>query len=68
MRFFADHCVPRSVAESLEDEGHEVVRLQDELPAHASDSVVIETAQQLDALLFSLNGDFADIVRHPPSE
>lgn len=68
MRFFADHCVPRSVAVALEEEGHEVVRLRDELPTDASDPVVIETAQRLDALLLSLNGDFADIVRYPPSE
>ncbi len=68
MRFFADHCVPRSVDVALEEGGHEVVQLRDELPTDASDSVVIETAQRLDALLLSLNGDFADIVRYPPSE
>lgn len=68
MRFFADHCVPRSVATALEEEGYEVIRLRDELPADASDPAVIEAAQRLDALLLSLNGDFADIVRYPPSE
>lgn len=68
MRFFADHCVPRSVATALEEEGHEVVRLRNELPTDASDPVVIETAQQLGAVLLSLNGDFADIVRYPPGE
>lgn len=68
MRFFADHCVPRSVTVALEEEEHEVVRLRDELPTDASDPVVIETAQRLDALLLSLNGDFANIVRYPPSE
>lgn len=37
MRFFADHCVPGSIAAAL------------------------------DAVLLSLNGDFSDIVRYPPS-
>jgi predicted nuclease of predicted toxin-antitoxin system len=31
MRFFADHCVPESVAKALETEGHEVIRLRHQL-------------------------------------
>jgi predicted nuclease of predicted toxin-antitoxin system len=68
MRFFADHCVPRSVNVALAEDEHEVVRLREELPTDASDPDVIETAQRLDAVLLSLNGDSADIVRYPPSE
>ena len=30
--------------------------------------MVLAKAQSLDAILVSLNGDFADIVRYPPTE
>jgi hypothetical protein len=38
------------------------------LAADAPDPGVIEQAQRLDAVLLSLNGDFSDIVRYPPSQ
>jgi predicted nuclease of predicted toxin-antitoxin system len=68
MRFFADHCVPESVAEALESKGHEVLRLRNQMATDAPDPDVIEQAQRLDAVLLSLNGDFSDIVRYPPSK
>ena len=68
LRFFADHCVPHSVIQSLRDAGHEMFPLGDHLPVESPDSAVIEKAQQLDAILISLNGDFADIVAYPPDE
>ena len=68
MRFFADHCVSNSVVQSLRNAGHEVVRLRDQLPVESEDSIVIAKAQELDAVLVSLNGDFADIVAFPPSK
>jgi hypothetical protein len=67
MRFFTDHCVPESVAEALESKGHEVLRLRNQMATDAPDPDVIEKAQVLDAVLLSLNGDFSDIVRYPPS-
>jgi len=67
MRLFADHCVPESVARGLEAGGHDVFRLRDHLRTDAPDPEVIEKAQELDAVLLSLNGDFSDIVRYPPS-
>ncbi len=66
LRFFADHCVPNSVVTQLATAGHEVFKLQDHLPPDSPDPVVIATAQTLDAVLLSLNGDFADIVSYPP--
>jgi predicted nuclease of predicted toxin-antitoxin system len=63
MRFFADHCVPESVAEALESKGHEVLRLRNQMATDAPDP-----AQMFDAVLLSLNGDFSDIVRYPPSK
>lgn len=68
MRFFADQCVPRSIGETLDSEGHEVIRLSARLPVDAEDSAVIEEAQKIGAILLSLNGDFADLLRYPPEE
>ncbi|MBI4965144.1 MAG: DUF5615 family PIN-like protein [Desulfomonile tiedjei] len=67
LRFFADHCVPNSVLRALRDGGHEVFILKEHLPQDASDSTVIARVQELNAILVSLNGDFADIVTYPPS-
>lgn len=68
MRFFADHCVPESIAAALEADGHEVLRLRKQMATDAPDPDVLEKAQILDAVLLSLNGDFSDIVRYPPSK
>ena len=40
--------------------------LEDLLPVDSSDAVVIAKAQEVNAILLSLNGDFADIVTYPP--
>jgi predicted nuclease of predicted toxin-antitoxin system len=67
LKFFADHCVPGSVIQILRDAGYAVLRLRDYIPADSSDHLVISKAQELDAILLSLNGDFADIVSYPPA-
>jgi predicted nuclease of predicted toxin-antitoxin system len=67
-RFFADHCVSNAIMQTLRAGGHEVVRLREQLPVESTDAVVITKAQQLDAILLSLNGDFADIVTYPPAD
>ena len=67
LRFFADHCIANSVIQELQNAGHEVLRLKDHLPIESSDSVVIATAQKLNSILLSLNGDFTDILNYPPS-
>jgi predicted nuclease of predicted toxin-antitoxin system len=68
LRFFADQCISNSIIEILLDAGHEVLLLRDHIPADSPDSVVISKAQELDAILISLNGDFADIVMYPPEK
>ena len=68
LRFFADQCVSNSIIDTLRDAGHEVLRLKDHIPIDSTDTVVISKAQNLDAILISLNGDFADIVAYPPKE
>ena len=68
LRFFADHCVSNSVVQTLRDAGHEVFRLRDYILRDSPDPVVISKAQELDAILLSLNGDFADILTYPPAK
>ena len=67
LRFFADHCVSKFITASLQGAGHQVLRLKDEMTAESPDSAVIVKAQELDAILLSLDGDFADIVVYPPA-
>ncbi len=61
LRFFADHCIPNSVIKGLLDGGHEVLRLRDYIPIESPDPIVIATAQELDSILISLNGDFTPL-------
>ena len=68
LRFLADHCVPNSVMKAIREAGHEVVRLGDCLPVNSADPEVIAKAQEIDSILISLNGDFADIVVYPPAD
>ena len=67
LRFFADHCVSNSVIAGLRNAGHEVFPLKEHIPPDSDDPVVLAKAQELGAVLISLNGDFADIVAYPPS-
>lgn len=66
LRFFSDQCVPSEIADILRRHGHQVTLLREVLPIRSLDPVVIAKAQELDAILLSLNGDFADIVAYPP--
>ena len=67
LRFFTDHCVPNAVIQTLYAAGHEVLILKEHIPRDSDDPIVIAKAQELEAILVSLNGDFADIVTYPPS-
>jgi len=66
LRFLADHCVSNTIVRTLRDATHEVVRLKDVLPVESPDTIVIAKALEIDAILLSMNGDFADIVTYPP--
>jgi predicted nuclease of predicted toxin-antitoxin system len=66
LRFLADHCISNTIIRGLRDAAHEVVRLWDVLPVESPDMIVIAKAQEIDAILLSMNGDFADIVTYPP--
>ena len=47
--------------------GHSVFLLRDHIAKDSEDGAVVTKAQELDAILVSLNGDFSDIVTFPPS-
>ena len=68
MKFFADHCVQERICEGLEKAGHEVQRLKNHLIQDAKDPEVLGKAQELGAVLISVNGDFSQIVEYPPSQ
>lgn len=68
LRFLADHCISNLTVQNLKDSKHDVVRLRDVLPVESPDQVVIAKAQEIDSILLSLNGDFADIVTYPPKK
>lgn len=67
LRFFADQCIPNSIVQILRDAGYDVLLLRDYIPIESPDSLVISKAQELDAILLSVNGDFADILTYPPA-
>ncbi len=67
LKLFIDHCVPNSIIQILRDADHEVLLLRDYIPIDSPDSIVITKAQELGAILVSVNGDFADIVTYPPA-
>ena len=66
LRFFSDQCVPAEISNTLRQHGHQVTLLREVLPIRSLDPAVIAKAQELGAVLLSLNGDFADIVAYPP--
>ena len=68
LTFFVDQCVPYQVAKRLIESGHDVFILKEHIAQDSPDPVVIATAQNLNAILLSLNGDFSDIVTYPPSQ
>ena len=68
LAFFLDQCVPAPVGRGFRDAGYTVIQLADYIPVDSPDRTVIAKAQELDAILVSLNGDFADIVAYPPGQ
>ena len=67
LRLFSDQCVPTEITGTLRRHGCQVTLLREVLPVRSPDPVVIAKAQEMGAVLISLNGDFADIVAYPPA-
>jgi predicted nuclease of predicted toxin-antitoxin system len=66
LKLLADHCISREIIDAIRKMGHDVVRLKDVLSPDSPDAVVIAKAKEIDSVLISLNGDFADIITYPP--
>ncbi len=65
MRFFVDQCVPESAARSLEQRGHEMIRLRERIAPDSPDNLVAAISQSNDAILVTMDGDFKSIAsRH----
>lgn len=67
LRFFLDQCVPYAVMEMLQNAGYKLAMVKDHIPIDSPDPIVIAQAQALNAILLTLNGDFADIINYPPA-
>jgi len=61
-----DQCVPYDFVAALRSWQHEALVLKEHLPIRSPDPHVITKAQELDSILFSMNGDFSDISAFPP--
>lgn len=68
LKLFVAQCLPQSMVDLLRETGHEVLLFHNYLPFDSSDEAAIAKAQELEAILVSLNGDFADIVTYPPTK
>jgi predicted nuclease of predicted toxin-antitoxin system len=66
LRLLADHCISREIIDAIREMGHDVVRLKEVLAPDSPDAAVIAKAKEIDSVLISLNGDFADIITYPP--
>ena len=61
-----DNCVPRRYLRLLRGWGYDAALLSDHIPADAPDPDVIALAGQLDAVLLTVDLDFANILDYPP--
>jgi predicted nuclease of predicted toxin-antitoxin system len=66
MKFLIDEDLSPVVArylcqELLSDAGHEVLLLREHIQIDSPDQIVIDTAQEFQSILVSLNGDFSKI-------
>ncbi len=63
-----DHCVPRRYLGLLQAWGYDANAMTDHIPADAPDSDVIALAAELDAVLLTVDLDFANILDYPPAD
>lgn len=68
IRFKLDENIPRDAAALLRDAGHDVVTVLDERLGGSPDSKIFDVCQAESRILVTLDLDFADIRRYPPSK
>lgn len=68
MSILLDHCVPRKFLRLLHEWGYEATLLRQHIAPDSDDPDVITTAQELDAVLFTVDMDFANILDYSPED
>lgn len=63
-----DHCVPRRYLRLIQGWGYDAELLITHLTADSSDAQVIALAVALDAVLFTVDLDFTNILEYPPAD
>lgn len=63
-----DHCVPRRYLHLLHEWDYDAVLMTDHIPADAPDPDVLALAEELDAVLLTVDMDFANILDYPPTD
>ena len=66
MSILLDHCTPRRYAKLLREWGYTAEVLTSYLAADTADPDVLALAQSLDAVLLTVDLDFANILHYPP--
>lgn len=67
-KFFADECVFGSTVAMMREMGFDVIRVQELGMRGASDSIVYDKAQELEAVFITNDQGFANILKYPPSK
>lgn len=62
-----DNCMPRRYQRLLREWGYPASLLSEHTASDAPDTLVIETATQLDAVLLTVDLDFSNILDYPPN-
>ena len=65
MKLCCDENIKRSITTILDQEGHDVVRVQDELDLGDADRTVLEFCRETDRILLTNDDDFFDFETHP---
>lgn len=68
MSILLDHCVPRKYLRLLQSWGYDATLLSEHTTPDAADNDVITLAQTLDAVLLTVDLDFANILDYPPND
>ena len=63
-----DQCVPRKFQGIIKSWGYQVDLLTEHISSDSPDTKVIELAQTLDAVLLTIDLDFANILDYPPAD
>ncbi len=66
MSVLLDHCTPRRYAKLLRQWGYSAELLSTYIAADSTDPNVLALAQSLDAVLLTVDLDFANILHYPP--